>query len=93
MLKTVGAQLHGAIMNFIGFYVVGLPIALSLLLRSSLENFGKILFKFTGRIFVIGFYYLGFWFGIIIGTSSLVTMQLVYLYRLDWEKEARIVKS
>ena len=42
MLKTIGAQFHAAIMNLIGFYGIALPIGLSLLLKSSLENFGKI---------------------------------------------------
>ena len=42
LLKTIGAQFQGAIMNLLGFYVIGMPIGISLLLATRLEDFGII---------------------------------------------------
>jgi MATE family multidrug resistance protein len=40
VIKAVGAQLYGAIMTFIGFYLIGLPIGLTLMLRTHLKVYG-----------------------------------------------------
>ena len=40
VIKAVGAQFYGAIMTFIGFYLIGLPIGLVLMLKTSLKVYG-----------------------------------------------------
>jgi hypothetical protein len=40
ILRSVGAQLFSSIALFIAFYVIGLPIGISLLLKTNLKLFG-----------------------------------------------------
>jgi Na+-driven multidrug efflux pump len=61
-------------MNIIGFYVFGLPIGLSLMLKTSLELHG-------------------FWIGLLVGDVVLITMQIIYVYRINWTEEAEKVKE
>ena len=41
ILRSVGAQLAGSIISLIGFYIVGLPIAMVLMLKTSLSLYGE----------------------------------------------------
>ena len=43
ILRAVGAQLYGSIVMFIGFYVVGTPIGLTLLFKTRFYPFQIIL--------------------------------------------------
>jgi multidrug resistance protein, MATE family len=61
-------------MNFIGFYVLGMPIGLALMLKTSLKVFG-------------------FWIGIIIGSGTLVIMQILFTTRINWKKESESVQE
>lgn len=61
-------------MNFIGFYVLGMPIGLTLMLKTSLRVYG-------------------FWVGIIIGSGTLVVMQIIFTMRINWKKEAESVQE
>lgn len=40
IIKSIGGQKWGSIMNIIGFYVFGLPLGLSLMLKTSLQLYG-----------------------------------------------------
>ena len=40
IIKAVGAQFYGAIMTFIGFYIIGLPLGLTLMLKTNLRVYG-----------------------------------------------------
>ena len=40
ILRSVGAQFYCSIILFVSFYVIGLPIGISLLLKTSLELYG-----------------------------------------------------
>jgi hypothetical protein len=41
ILRACGSQFRLSIATFIGFYIVGSPVANSLLLKTSLEIYGK----------------------------------------------------
>lgn len=77
-------------MNFIGFYVLGLPIGLTLMLKTSLRVYGMHISKIS-KTFLMIFYFKGFWVGIAIGSTTLVIMQLIYTWRINWHKEAELV--
>ncbi len=42
ILRAVGAQMAGSITNLIGLYLIGLPIAIVLMLKTSLSLYGDI---------------------------------------------------
>lgn len=42
ILRSVGAQTYGAIIAFVGYYVIGLPIGIYLLIKTQLKVLGKI---------------------------------------------------
>ncbi len=44
ILKAIGAQFYGAVMSFIGFYLIGLPLGLVLMLKTHLKVYGNYFF-------------------------------------------------
>jgi Na+-driven multidrug efflux pump len=46
ILRSVGAQFYGSIAIFVGFYVVGSPISLSLMLKTNLQIYGTYIIIF-----------------------------------------------
>ena len=53
ILRAVGAQLYGSIVMFIGFYVVGTPIGLTLLFKTNLKSYGFFIGVFIGLVTLI----------------------------------------
>lgn len=70
IMRSVGAQFYISLFSFLGFYVVGAPIGLSLLLKTELKGIG----------FLIGFN---------VGAFVLVFSEYIYIYLIDWRKEAQ----
>lgn len=89
IIRAIGGQMYGSIMNIIAFYVIGLPISISLMLKTSLTILGNNSLNFNNLLLIEFFFeYKGFWIGIIVGSGSLVLMQIFYALRIDWKKEA-----
>ncbi len=53
IIRAVGAQLYGSIAMFIGFYVVGTPIGLSLLFKTNIKAYGFFIGVFIGLVVLI----------------------------------------
>lgn len=47
IIRSVGGQKYSTLALFIGFYIFGLPIGLSLLLATSLKSYGNFIFFTT----------------------------------------------
>jgi MATE family multidrug resistance protein len=69
-----GHQLFGAILNFISFYIVGLPLGITLALKTTLSS-------------------VGMWIGLLCACYIQTTCSVIYVLRLNWEKQSKKVGS
>ncbi|KAK2188567.1 hypothetical protein NP493_128g03024 [Ridgeia piscesae] len=73
IVRGTGRQTLGAVIIFVSYYAVALPVGISLMFATSL-----------------GLY--GLWWGYVLGLALQDVCLLVFMARLDWDKEAEKVR-
>jgi hypothetical protein len=69
IINSIGGQFYESIFLFVGFYCIGTPIGLCLLLLTELK--------------VVGFF-----LATLIGLVSLNSIQLTFIYRINWKQKS-----
>lgn len=101
IVRGAGKQKVGAICNFVSFYVVGFPIGVSLMFPLNMGVVGEAATRTLRRVVVKRLFadgrfappVAGMWLGFLISVSAQSVFFTFYLYRLDWEKSSKEVRS
>lgn len=96
IVRGTGRQTLGAVIIFVSYYLVALPVGVPLMFATYLGLAGKrsaCIQILHDPSFYPGFFIAGIWWGFVLGLGVQDLFLMAFVAKLDWQKEAEKVSN